>query len=582
MLNPCEPTGSVVALSILNGCEKSILPICRDLLMPLLAKFPCDPSTPLGEGTTAFLLLPLAQTPAPADSFGGWVVALVLGLIIGAAILFAINRLLGVDAKNQSKRILEQAKLDTENLIKTAELEKKEKLLQLQGLFDSETKRQREELRERESQILQKEQSVKQSADDLRKQEKLVENNQRKLADKIEDANKKNEQYNKLILQVQSDLQRATGLSKEEAKQQLMGHLEKELQGELGSIILRHEKKVTEISQQKAQDILLTAMQRYASAQTSESTTSTIDIPNDDMKGRIIGREGRNIRAFEKSSGCDLIIDDTPGVVIVSGFDPVRREIARQSMSKLVTDGRIHPTRIEEIVAATEKEMDTFIRRKGEEAAQEVNLQGLHERVIEMLGRLHFRTSYSQNVLRHSVEVAFLSGLMAEMIGLNSNLARRCGLLHDIGKAADHELEGGHPKIGADILKRSGENEHVVHAALGHHDQLTTDYPYTLLVATADACSASRPGARRESLERYIKRMEELESIAKGFQGVEQAFAIQAGRELRVIVSSKDTDDSVAAKVCRDIAKAFEEQLTYPGEIKVTVVRESRFVEIAR
>jgi len=582
VLNPCEPTGSVVALSILNGCEKSILPICRDLLMPLLAKFPCDPSTPLGEGTTAFLLLPLAQTPAPADSFGGWVVALVLGLIIGAAILFAINRLLGVDAKNQSKRILEQAKLDTENLIKTAELEKKEKLLQLQGLFDSETKRQREELRERESQILQKEQSVKQSADDLRKQEKLVENNQRKLADKIEDANKKNEQYNKLILQVQSDLQRATGLSKEEAKQQLMGHLEKELQGELGSIILRHEKKVTEISQQKAQDILLTAMQRYASAQTSESTTSTIDIPNDDMKGRIIGREGRNIRAFEKSSGCDLIIDDTPGVVIVSGFDPVRREIARQSMSKLVTDGRIHPTRIEEIVAATEKEMDTFIRRKGEEAAQEVNLQGLHERVIEMLGRLHFRTSYSQNVLRHSVEVAFLSGLMAEMIGLNSNLARRCGLLHDIGKAADHELEGGHPKIGADILKRSGENEHVVHAALGHHDQLTTDYPYTLLVATADACSASRPGARRESLERYIKRMEELESIAKGFQGVEQAFAIQAGRELRVIVSSKDTDDSVAAKVCRDIAKAFEEQLTYPGEIKVTVVRESRFVEIAR
>ena len=582
MLNPCEPIGSVVPLSILNGYEKSILPVYRDLFAQLLATFPCDPSTSLGESATARLLLPLAQTPAPADSFGGWVVALVLGLIIGAAILFAINRLLGVDAKNQSKRILEQAKLDTENLIKTAELEKKEKLLQLQGLFDSETKRQREELRERESQILQKEQSVKQSADDLRKQEKLVENNQRKLADKIEDANKKNEQYNKLILQVQSDLQRATGLSKEEAKQQLMGHLEKELQGELGSIILRHEKKVTEISQQKAQDILLTAMQRYASAQTSESTTSTIDIPNDDMKGRIIGREGRNIRAFEKSSGCDLIIDDTPGVVIVSGFDPVRREIARQSMSKLVTDGRIHPTRIEEIVAATEKEMDTFIRRKGEEAAQEVNLQGLHERVIEMLGRLHFRTSYSQNVLRHSVEVAFLSGLMAEMIGLNSNLARRCGLLHDIGKAADHELEGGHPKIGADILKRSGENEHVVHAALGHHDQLTTDYPYTLLVATADACSASRPGARRESLERYIKRMEELESIAKGFQGVEQAFAIQAGRELRVIVSSKDTDDSVAAKVCRDIAKAFEEQLTYPGEIKVTVVRESRFVEIAR
>ncbi len=277
-----------------------------------------------------------------------------------------------------------------------------------------------------------------------------------------------------------------------------------------------------------------------------------------------------------------MIIDDTPGVVIVSGFDPVRREVARQSLHKLIADGRIHPSRIEEIVAATEKELEVFIRRKGEEAAEEVNVRGLHERIIYMLGRLHFRTSYSQNVLRHSVEVAFLSGMLAEMIGMKPDLARRCGLLHDIGKAADHELEGGHPKIGADLLKRHGENEIVVHAALGHHDQLTTDYPYTLLVATADACSASRPGARRESLERYIKRMEELESIARGFSGVEQAFAIQAGRELRVIASAKDTDDATAAKVCRDIARAFEQQLTYPGEIKVTVVRESRFVEVAR
>lgn len=522
----------------------------------------------------------LAQAATPASN--GWILPSVLGIAAGAVLAFVVNLLLGKDAKTQSKRLLDQARLDSENLVKQAELEKKEKLLQMQSAFDAETKKLREELREREAQVVTKEQSVKQSFDDLRKQEKLVENTQRKLAEKLDDANKKNDQYNKLLAQAQADLQRVTGLSNEEAKRQLMALLEKELQGELGTVILRHEKKVAEIAQQKAQDILLTAMQRYASAQTSESTTSTIDIPNDDMKGRIIGREGRNIRAFEKSSGCDLIIDDTPGVVIVSGFDPVRREIARQSMAKLVTDGRIHPTRIEEIIAATEKEMDAFIRRKGEEAAQEVNLQGLHERVIEMLGRLHFRTSYSQNVLRHSVEVAFLSGLMAEMVGLNPNLARRCGLLHDIGKAADHELEGGHPKIGADLLKRSGENEHVVHAALGHHDQLTTEYPYTLLVATADACSASRPGARRESLERYIKRMEELESIAKGFHGVEQAFAIQAGRELRVIVSSKDTDDSVAAKVCRDIAKAFEEQLTYPGEIKVTVVREARFVEIAR
>jgi ribonucrease Y len=506
----------------------------------------------------------------------------ILGLIIGAIGTAVVQKLLGQDSKTQAKRLLEQAQLDAENLFKKSELEQKEKLLAFQNQFETDLKKQRDELRERENQISSKEQSLKQSNEDLKKQEKFVESNQRKLAEKLDDVGKKLDQYGKLITQAQADLQRVTGLSKEEAKRQLMDLMEKELQGEIGSVILKHEKKVSEIAQQKAQDILLTAMQRYASAQTSESTTTSIDIPNDEMKGRIIGREGRNIRAFEKASGCDLIIDDTPGVVIVSGFDPVRREIARQSMAKLVADGRIHPTRIEEVIAATEKEMDAFIRRKGEEAAQEVNLLGLSDRVIEMLGRLHFRTSYSQNVLRHSIEVAFLSGMMAEMVGLNGTVARRCGLLHDIGKAADHELEGGHPKIGADLLKRSGENEHVVHAALGHHDQLTTEFPYTLLVATADACSASRPGARRESLERYVKRMEELETIAKGFQGVEQAFAIQAGRELRVIVSSKETDDATAAKICRDIAKAFEEQLTYPGEIKVTVVRESRFVETAR
>jgi ribonuclease Y len=505
-----------------------------------------------------------------------------LALVVGAAIMFGINALQGRDAKTQSKRLLEQSKLDGENLIKAAELEKKEKLLQLQSKFDSENQKSKDEIRKREQGIERKEESLKQTAEDVRKQEKFVETTQRKLADRIEDVNRKNEQYTRLLQQQQADLQRITGMTVDEAKKQLMGVLEKELQGELGTVILRHEKRVAEITQQKTQDILLVAMQRYASAQTSESSTSTVDIPNDDMKGRIIGREGRNIRAFEKVSGCDLIIDDTPGVVIVSGFDPVRREIARQSLEKLVVDGRIHPTRIEEIVAATEKLMEGFIRRKGEEAAQEVNIQGLHERTIDMLGRLHFRTSYSQNVLRHSVEVAFLSGMMAEMIGLNPQTARRCGLLHDIGKAADHELEGGHPKIGADLLKRNGENEQVVHAALGHHDQLTTEFPYTLLVATADACSASRPGARRESLERYIKRMEELETIARGFNGVEQAFAIQAGRELRVIVSSKNTDDAVAAKICRDIAKSFEEQLTYPGEIKVTVVREARFVEVAR
>jgi ribonuclease Y len=277
-----------------------------------------------------------------------------------------------------------------------------------------------------------------------------------------------------------------------------------------------------------------------------------------------------------------LIIDDTPGVVIVSSFDPVRREVARMSLERLIDDGRIHPSRIEEIVKDANEEVQELIQRKGKEAVQEVDLHNVHPKLIELLGRLHFRTSYSQNVLRHSIEVAFLSSMMAEMIGLDGTLARRCGLFHDIGKAADHELEGGHPAIGAEILKRHGEGKEVVHAALGHHDQILIEHPYTVLVATADACSASRPGSRRESLERYIKRMEELESIALEFQGVQQAFAIQAGRELRVLANAKDTDDAKAAKIARDIAKAFEERLTYPGEIKVTVIRESRFMELAR
>jgi ribonuclease Y len=332
----------------------------------------------------------------------------------------------------------------------------------------------------------------------------------------------------------------------------------------------------------KSREILLMSCQRYASKIVAESTTSTIDIPSDEMKGRIIGREGRNIRTFEKETGVDVIIDDTPGVVIVSGFDPVRREVARIALDKLIADGRIHPARIEELVAETREEVQQLIMRKGSEALREVDVHNAHERLVELLGRLHFRTSYSQNVLRHSIEVAFLSGMMAEMIGLDPVIARRCGLFHDIGKAADHEHEGGHPKIGADLLKRHGESEAVVHAALGHHDEIVIEHPYTVLIAAADACSASRPGARRESLERYVKRMEELESIAKEFAGVQQAFAIQAGRDLRVLVSSEDTDDARAAKICRDIANAFQERLTYPGEIRVTVVRESRFVEYAK
>src|SRR5207249_8308146 len=287
----------------------------------------------------------------------------------------------------------------------------------------------------------------------------------------------------------------------EEAKKRLLERLDQELAHEQGALIMKREKEVTAVADVKARELVLTSIQRFAAAHTAESTTSTVDIPSDEMKGRIIGREGRNIRTFEKVTGVDVIIDDTPGVVIVSGFDPVRREIARQTLNKLIADGRIHPSRIEEIFNDTSKEIEAFIQKRGEEAAHEVSVHGVHPKVLYMLGRLHFRTSYSQNVLRHSIEVAFLSGMLAEMIGMDGDTARRSGLLHDIGKAADHELEGGHPKIGADILKRHGEKPDIVHAALGHHDEIVVEYPYTMLVATADACSASRPGARRESLE---------------------------------------------------------------------------------
>ncbi|QDV12213.1 Ribonuclease Y [Rosistilla oblonga] len=528
-----------------------------------------------------------------ASEFGLWLVStstLILLALAGALFGFCSNWLYqrtldkrGIrQAKLDSEAMIEKAKLETESIHKNAALEAKEIVIRHKAEADEEISRVKESLRETRHELESRAATLAQSEEGLKKQERGLENTQRRLAQQLEAVNRKRERLDQLTDEKQKILQQASGMSKEEASKQLMQTLQMELDQEIGTAILHHERHLSESLDAKAREMLLTAMQRYAAVHTAENTTSTVDIPNDDMKGRIIGREGRNIRAFEKATGIDVIIDDSPGVVIVSGFDPVRRELARQSLDKLISDGRIHPSRIEEVVAQTSKDLDEFIRRKGEEAADEVNVPGLNKRIIEMLGRLHFRTSYSQNVLRHSIEVAYFSSMIAEMIGLDPDVARRCGLLHDIGKAADHELEGGHPKIGADLLKRHNESPEVVHAAFGHHDEIITEFPYTVLVATADACSASRPGARRESLERYVKRMEELESIATDFDGVEQAFAIQAGRELRVIANSKITDDAKAAAICRNIAKAFEQQLTYPGEIKVTVVRESRFTELAR
>ncbi|MDX1564285.1 MAG: ribonuclease Y, partial [Phycisphaeraceae bacterium] len=368
----------------------------------------------------------------------------------------------------------------------------------------------------------------------------------------------------------------------EEAKKLLLDQLETEVKHEAGQIIQRELAKAEEEAKDNAQKITLQAIQRYAGEHTSTSTVSVVSIPSDDMKGRVIGREGRNIRSFEKATGVDVIVDDTPGVVVVSCFDPVRRAIAAETLHRLIEDGRIHPTRIEEQAEKVSKEIEERIVKYGKDACIEANIQGLHPKLSATMGRLYYRTSYGQNILRHSMEVAYLCQVIAEELGLDGTVARRCGFLHDIGKALDHEAEGGHPAIGMEIAKKYGEKEAVLNAIGGHHGDIESTTPYTPIVMAADAISGARPGARRETLERYVKRLEELESIATDFEGVSEAYAIQAGREVRVLVDAKKVSDDVSAKLARDIAKRVEEEMTYPGEVKVTVLRETRAVEFAK
>ncbi len=527
----------------------------------------------------------LAQQGAQqSGSAGMWGYAIVA--VVAAGMGMGVFKLLGYlrkrDAEREARQIIEKAEIQAGARRKEVEVDAREMALREKTKIEEQLNEVRQKLFEKERTLDRQQDAVQQRTDQLQKQEKMVENNQRKLAEKLEDAGRRQSELDHLLDIQRQTLHQISGLSPEEAKRRLLERLDQELTHEQGALILKQERELTAVCDAKAKEMLITSIQRFAASHTAEATTSTVDIPNDEMKGRIIGREGRNIRSFEKATGVDVIIDDTPGVVIVSAFDPVRREVARIALNKLIADGRIHPSRIEEIVAETQKDVEQQIRRAGDEAVQEVQVRGLKEQVVILLGRLKYRTSYSQNVLRHSIEVAFVAGMIADEIGLDGTLARRAGLLHDIGKAADHDAEGGHPQIGADILKRYGEGPEVVHAALGHHDDIRIDMPYTVLVAAADAASASRPGARRETLDRYVKRMQELETIATSFPGVEQAFAIQAGREVRVIASTKQTSDESAAKICRDIAKAFEEQLTYPGEIKVTMIRETRVTETAR
>ena len=503
-------------------------------------------------------------------------------LVVGGLVGFSLERLMKSGAYQTRDQILQSAQVEADNLKKTQELAAKEELLQRRETLELEVNKQRDELREEEKRLDKKETMLDDLQDDIRKRERMIEQTQTQIASRQQAIKAREKELDRIFKEEQEQLYQISGMSPDEARELLLSRLDKQLSNETGSLIIKHEAELKQERERLAREIVGMAVQRYAAEHTSEISVSTVDIPNDEMKGRIIGREGRNIRAFEKSTGVDVIVDDTPGVVIVSAFDSVRREIAKLSLIKLIQDGRIHPSRIEEIVEETTKEMQEHIRRKGHEAAQEIGIHDLHEKIIELMGRLSFRTSYSQNVLRHSVEVAHLTGLLAEQLGLDGHLARRCGFLHDIGKAADHEMEGGHPAVGAELLKRYSEGPEVIHAAGGHHDDIRADYVYTVLVAASDAISAARPGARRETLEKYIKRLEELESLACGFPGVDQAYAVQAGREIRVVVDSEEVNDREAAKMCRDIAQAIEQTLTYPGEIKVTVLRESRNVQFAK
>ena len=479
-------------------------------------------------------------------------------------------------------QIVAEARRQADEIVKTGKLEAKEELIARREEFERECAALRNELKGIEKRLAKREDNLESKLDVLVSKEKAIERSQQEIAGQQKVLAAREKETAELLAEHRSTLLRITDMNLEEAKTALFSQLEKEYEHEVGAMMDRLYTAAKEEAQGKARDIILTAIQRFAAEHTSEGTVSTVTIPSDDLKGRVIGREGRNIRAFEKATGVDVIVDDTPGVVVVSSFDPVRREVARRSMEKLIQDGRIHPARIEEVVAEQEEALNQEITEIGKRASTEANVRGLHRKVIDLLGRLSFRTSYGQNVLRHSVEVAYLCQVMADELGLDGALARRCGLLHDLGKAVDHEVEGAHPQIGHDICKRFNEKPEVLNAIAGHHGDIAALSAYTPLVSAADAISASRPGGRRESLERYVKRLEQLEEIAAGFDGVKQAYAIQAGREIRVIVDAERVDDRGTVKVAHEIAKRIEEELTYPGEVRVTLLREVRAIEYAR
>ncbi|MCQ2567020.1 MAG: ribonuclease Y [Mogibacterium sp.] len=503
------------------------------------------------------------------------IVFLIVGILVGYILRKSVGEKAIGSAEMQAKNIVLDAQNTVENLKKEKVLEAKEEIQKLKEDYEREFRIRRGEVQKSERRIQQKEENIDRKLDNIEKRE----NN---LTKREHSMDEKHREIDSFIAKQMAELERISGYTKEEAKAILLKDVETDIRKDASDLIVKIESAAKEEGDKRAREIITTAIQRYAADQVTETTVSVVSLPNDDMKGRIIGREGRNIRAIETLTGVDLIIDDTPEAVILSGFDPVRREIARIALEKLIVDGRIHPARIEEMVQKATKEVNEIIKSEGERACFECGVHNLHPELVKLLGRLKYRTSYGQNVLQHSIEVATLAGMMADELGLDHKLARRGGLLHDIGKSIDHEVEGTHVEIGASICKKYKESWKVINAVESHHGDVEATTLEAMLVGAADALSAARPGARRETLETYIKRLENLETIANTTKGVDKSYAIQAGREIRVAVKPNQVKDDEVPMLAREIAKRIEEELEYPGQIKVNVVRETKATDFAK
>ena len=521
-----------------------------------------------------------------AFNFVSCLVGLLVGLAVAIPVTFFVYKYVQKNKANkegvQAKSILEEAKQEAKNLKKEAVLSAKEEALRLTNECDQEIKSRRAEIQKAENRITQREEFLDKKEELIEKKNESVEKAKQDLADKESVLNSKISEQDTILEKMNQELERISKLTREEAKKELISKYEDEAKKDAAILVRDIENKAKEDANKKAKEIVTLAIQKTAVDHTSEVTVSTVDLPNDEVKGRIIGREGRNIRALESATGVDLIIDDTPEAVVLSSFDPVRREIARISLEKLILDGRIHPARIEEMVDKVTKDIENTIKEEGEAAVFDAGIHGMHPELIKLLGRLKYRTSYGQNVLKHSLEVSYLSGLIASEIGANVQIAKRGGLLHDIGKAIDHETEGTHITIGVDLATKYKESKEVIHCIAAHHGNVEYESLEAIIVQTADAISSSRPGARRESLEAYLKRLTQLEEIANGFKGVECSFAIQAGREIRIIVKPEEVTDEQALFMAKDIAKKIEKEMEYPGQIKVNVIRETRNVDYAK